>query len=90
MTPETVMDLAYRGMMMTLIVAAPPLLIALFLGLIVSLFQAVTQINEMTMSFIPKVLGVAAVLAISGPYMIQKMVEFTRQILLNIPMMAGM
>lgn len=90
MTPETVMDLAFQGMMITLQIAAPPLSVALILGLLVSLFQAVTQINEMTLSFIPKVLGVAGILGLFGPFMIQTMVEFTRNILTNIPMMAGM
>lgn len=90
MTPESVMDLAYQGMSVAFYVAAPPLLTALGIGLLISLFQAVTQINEMTLSFIPKILGVAGVLTLFGPYMIQSMVEFTRRIITNIPVMAGM
>lgn len=90
MTPETIMDIAYKGMMVAMQVAMPPLITALVLGLIVSLFQAVTQINEMTMSFIPKVIGVALIITLTGPFMIQLMVEFTRSILMNIPAMAGL
>ena len=62
MTPETVMSIAYQAMMVTLYLGAPLLLTALLIGLLVSLFQAATQINEMTLSFIPKILGVFAVL----------------------------
>lgn len=90
MTPETVMDLAHQGMMMSLVLAVPPLAVALGLGLLVSLFQAATQINEMTLSFIPKILGVLLILSLSGPYMIQELVEYTEKLFLNIPMMANM
>jgi flagellar biosynthetic protein FliQ len=90
MTPETVMDLARQGMMMALMLAIPPLSVALILGLLVSLFQAATQINEMTLSFIPKILGVVLVLVLSGPFMIAQLVDFTRRIFENIPMMASM
>lgn len=89
MTPETVMDLGYRGMQVALYLAGPLLLAALTLGLLVSLFQAATQINEMTLSFIPKILGVLAVLAIGGPYLMQVIVEFTRSLFENIPYMIG-
>ena len=62
MSPATVMELAYQGMRVTLLMATPLLLTALLVGLIVSLFQAATQINEMTLSFIPKILAVFAAL----------------------------
>lgn len=77
MTPESVMDLAYQGMRVALLLAAPMLLTALFVGLFVSLFQAVTQINEMTLSFIPKILGVFAALIITGPYLLQLITAYT-------------
>ena len=67
MTPEMVMDLAYKGMRMSMIVAAPVLFVTLFVGLLVSLFQAATQINESTLSFIPKIIGVCVVLVIASP-----------------------
>ena len=89
MTPEMVMDLAYQGMRVTILLAAPLLLTALALGLIVSLFQAATQINEMTLSFIPKILGVFAVLVLAGPLMMQTIIDFTRELFTNIPGMLG-
>lgn len=85
MTPEMVMSLAYQGMKLTLLVAAPLLLTALAIGLLVSLFQAATQINEMTLSFIPKILGVFAMLIVSGSWLIQLLTNFTREVIQNIP-----
>ncbi|AQA18090.1 flagellar biosynthetic protein FliQ [Halioglobus japonicus] len=87
MTPESVMDLAYAGMRVAVLLAAPALLVALFLGLTVSLFQAVTQINEMTLSFIPKILGVGLTLLIFGPYMLQLITNYTAELLQGIPSM---
>lgn len=89
MTPETVMDLAYRGMQVALMLAAPMLITALAIGLLVSLFQAATQINEMTLSFIPKILGVFFVLMLAGPFLLQLITEFTRTLFQSIPMMLG-
>lgn len=89
MTPEMVMGMAYQGMKVTLFLAAPMLLTAMSIGLLVSLFQAATQINEMTLSFIPKILGVVAVLALAGPWLIQLITEFTTELISNIPLMIG-
>lgn len=83
------MELAYRGMQVALMLAAPMLVAALAIGLLVSLFQAATQINEMTLSFIPKILGVFFVLMMAGPYLLQLIIEFTRNLFQNIPMMLG-
>lgn len=85
MTPETVMNIAYRAMMVTLYLGAPMLLTALAIGLLVSLFQAATQINEMTLSFIPKILGVFAVLVIAGPWLLGLITDYTRTLFQNIP-----
>lgn len=85
MTPETVMSIAYQAMMVTLYLGAPLLLTALLIGLLVSLFQAATQINEMTLSFIPKILGVFAVLIIAGPWLLSLIIDFTRTLFQNIP-----
>lgn len=87
MSPEMVMNLAYQGMRVALFLAGPLLLAALVIGLLVSLFQAATQINEMTLSFIPKILGVCAVLIIGGPFLISLIVDFTRELFTNIPVM---
>ncbi|NLC21970.1 MAG: flagellar biosynthesis protein FliQ [Halomonadaceae bacterium] len=90
MTPEMVMSLAYQGMRVTLFLAGPLLLTALLTGLTVSLFQAATQINEMTLSFIPKILGVFTVLVFAGPWLIGLIVDFTRTLFTNIPSMLMM
>lgn len=89
MTPEMVMSMAYQGMKVTLFLAAPLLLTALAIGLLVSLFQAATQINEMTLSFIPKILGVFAALVLAGPWLIQLITQFTTELYQNIPLMLG-
>lgn len=85
MTPEVVMNMAYQGMRVTLFLGGPLLLTALVTGLLVSLFQAATQINEMTLSFIPKILGVFVVLVLSGPWLIKLITDYTRELFLNIP-----
>lgn len=87
MSPETVMDLAHQGMKVSLMLATPLLMTALLIGLLVSLFQAATQINEMTLSFIPKILGVVAVLVIIGPFLIGILTDFTTRLFRNIPLM---
>ena len=89
MTPESVMDLAYQGMRITLFMAGPLLVTALLVGLLISLFQAATQINEMTLSFIQKILAVFTVLVLAGPWMIKLIVDFTRELFTNIPLMIG-
>lgn len=87
MTPQTVMNLAYQGMKLTLMMAGPLLGAALLVGLLISLFQAATQINEMTLSFIPKLLAMALVLVIAGPWMLHTLVSFTRELITNLPAM---
>lgn len=89
MTPEAV--LAYgRVAMETLVsVSAPVLLVALVTGLAVSLLQAVTQINEATLSFLPKLLAVLAALALAGPWMLSVLVDWLRQVLGSIPSAIG-
>lgn len=89
MTPEMVMDLAHQGMKVAVVLSAPALIAALLIGLVVSLFQAATQVNEMTLSFIPKIIGVIVVLSIAGPFLIQEIMEFSTQIFRNIPSMAS-
>ncbi len=89
MTPETVMSIAYQAMMVTLYLGAPLLITALLIGLLVSLFQAATQINEMTLSFIPKILGVFAVLIVAGPWLLSLITDFTRTLFQNIPFLVS-
>jgi flagellar biosynthesis protein FliQ len=85
MTPETVMTIGQRALEITLMLAAPLLLTALATGLIVGAFQAATQINEMTLSFIPKLLALALVLVVAGPWMLKVIVSYTRELITSIP-----
>lgn len=89
MTPETVMSLGQQAVWITILVAAPLLLSALATGLIVSVFQAATQINEMTLSFIPKLLVMFVMLLLAGPWMLQTLVTFMRSLLSQLPWMIG-
>ncbi len=89
MTPEAVMSMTYQALRVALIMAGPLLLITLAVGLIISIFQAATQINEMTLSFIPKVLAVGATLVLLGPWLIGTMVDYIRTLLDSIPGLAA-
>ena len=89
MTPEMVVTVGRNALEVTLMLAAPLLLTALAVGLIVGIFQAATSINEMTLSFIPKLLAMAAVLAITGPWMLRSLVEYTRNLIESIPSLVG-
>lgn len=85
MTPETVTTIGQEALWVTMLIAAPLLLSALAVGLLVGMFQAATQINEMTMSFIPKLLVLVAALVISGPWMLGVIVNYTQQLMAQIP-----
>ena len=89
MTPESVMTLGRQAMEVTLMVAAPMLLVALLVGLAVSIFQAATQINEATLSFIPKLVGIFVALIVAGPWMLSVMLDYMRQMLTGIPGLVG-
>jgi flagellar biosynthetic protein FliQ len=78
MTPESVMTLGRQAMQVTLMIASPMLLTSLIVGLMVSIFQAATQINEATLSFIPKLVGVFLVLIISGPWVLSILLDYMR------------
>ena len=83
------MSLGYEAMKLSLLLAAPLLLMALITGLIISLFQAATQINEMTLSFIPKLLAVFATLVIAGPWMLNLTLDYIRNLFSSIPQLVG-
>lgn len=89
MTPESVMTLGRHAMEITLMVAAPMLGVALIIGLAVSIFQAATQINEMTLSFIPKLVGIFIALIVAGPWMLSVMLDYMREVFTSIPGMVG-
>lgn len=85
MTPESVIEIGQRALWLMLMLSAPMLLSALVIGLVVGMFQAATQINEMTLSFIPKLVVVSMVIVISGPWMLRSLVEFTRALIQSLP-----
>ncbi|HXR50950.1 MAG TPA: flagellar biosynthesis protein FliQ [Steroidobacteraceae bacterium] len=89
MTPESVMTIGTHALEITLLLAAPMLLVALVVGLLVGIFQAATQISEMTLSFIPKLIAMAATLAIAGPWMLKLIVNYTRELFESIPGLIG-
>ncbi|MCK4618517.1 MAG: flagellar biosynthesis protein FliQ [Deltaproteobacteria bacterium] len=85
MTPEFVTEFLSEGIKTAILLAAPMLFASLIVGLIVSIFQAATQINEMTMTFIPKILAVGLALLIFFPWMLQVMIDFVSNLFINIP-----
>lgn len=89
MTPESVMTLGRHAMEVTLMVSAPMLLVALIVGLVVSIFQAATQINETTLSFIPKLVGIFIAMVVAGPWMLSIMLDYMREMFSSIPLMVG-
>jgi flagellar biosynthetic protein FliQ len=89
MTPESVMTLGRQALELTLMVSAPLLLSALVIGLVVSIFQAATQINEMTLSFIPKLVGMFVVLIVAGPWMVTLLVDYIQRLFNSIPYLVG-
>jgi flagellar biosynthetic protein FliQ len=88
-TPESVMTIGQQALELTIMVSAPPLLTALVIGLLVSIFQAATQINELTLSFIPKLLGAFVVLIITGPWMIGILLDYITRLFSSIPYLVG-
>ncbi|AUY23574.1 MAG: flagellar biosynthesis protein FliQ [Mixta calida] len=89
MTPESVMAMGFQAIRVGLMIAAPLLLAALATGLVVSILQASTQINEMTLSFIPKILVIVAVAVALGPSMLAIMLDYMRALYGNLPQMIG-
>jgi len=85
MNPETIMTVGGRALGITLLIAAPLLLVALVTGLIIGAFQAATSINEQTLSFIPKLVAISATLVIAGPWMLKILVSYTRELFESIP-----
>lgn len=89
MTPTTVIELGRQAVEVTLLVSAPLFLAALVTGLIISIFQAATQINEMTLSFVPKLVAIFVTLVLAGPWMITVLTDFLRRLIESIPAMIG-
>lgn len=89
MNPESVMTLGRSAMEITLLISAPVLLVTLVIGLFVAIFQAATQINDASLSFIPKLVGVLATFAIAGPWMITLMTDYMRRLFTDLPGLIG-
>lgn len=89
MNEELVLTLAERSIVTVLLVAGPILILALAVGLLVSIFQATTQIQEQTLAFIPKIIAVLVGVVFFGPWMLSKIVEFTADLYQSLPMLVG-
>lgn len=89
MTPETVVEIGKEAGEIVILLSAPPLLTGLIVGLIISLFQAATQIQEMTLSFIPKLIGIGASLIIAGHWMLGLITEYVVRLYESIPKLIG-
>ena len=89
MDAQQVFSTGQQGLYLLLMVSAPLLITVLVVGLVVSIFQAATQINEATLSFVPKIIAAVAVLAIMGPWMMSTLVDYLRNMLLSIPGAVG-
>ncbi len=89
MDSDSVIEIGRQALEVTILLAAPILGASLVIGLLIAMFQAATQINEMTLSFVPKLMVVAAVLMIAGPWMLRLITDFTERLVENIPFMIG-
>ncbi len=89
MTPDSVLDIGQRALEVTTLLSGAILIPALLVGLIVAMFQAATQINEMTLTFIPKLIIVVVVLMLAGPWMLQLITDFTVELIESIPELIG-
>ncbi len=85
MDPQSAIDLVREAIVMTLIVSAPVLVVGMGVGLAVGLLQAVTQIQEQTLSFVPKLVAALAVVTVSMPWVVSRMIEYFRDLVENIP-----
>lgn len=89
MSSQQVLTLGQDAIQTMLMVSAPMLFIALIVGLLVSIIQAATQINEMTLSFIPKILAIFGILLLTGPWMLATLVDYTKRLISSIPFVIG-
>lgn len=89
MTPAGIMTIGQQALEVTIMLSAPMLLVGLAVGLLISMFQAATQINEMTLSFIPKLLAMLATLVLAGPWMLGVILDYTRRLLESLPTAIG-
>ncbi|AEV26130.1 MULTISPECIES: flagellar biosynthesis protein FliQ [Azospira] len=89
MTPETVMNIGRQAVEVTILVSSPVLLVALVVGLLISIFQAATSLNETTLSFVPKIIAMFLTLIFAGPWMLQMMTDYIQRLYSSIPSLIG-
>lgn len=89
MSDGVIVSMTQDALMTAILVSAPILIVSLVIGLLISIFQAMTQINEVTLTFVPKILGVFAIAAIMGPWMVGTMVSYTTRLYSTLPLIAG-
>jgi flagellar biosynthesis protein FliQ len=89
MNQDTVVHLAIQALTLTLEVSAPVLVVSLVVGLLVSIFQAATSIQEVTLTFIPKIIAAGVVIMIAGPWMLNRLIAYTQELFLRIPSLVG-
>ncbi|WP_420429595.1 flagellar biosynthesis protein FliQ [Algiphilus sp.] len=89
MSPESVLSIGAGALEVVVLLAAPMLVVALLVGLVIGVFQAATQINEMTLSFIPKLVAVAGSILVAGPWMLSLLVDYTERLFSSIPGLIG-
>lgn len=89
MIPESAIELAQQALMVGIMLVAPLLLSALVIGVLIGMFQAATQINEQTLSFVPKIAAMAVALLIAAPWMLSVLIDFTRELITSIPTIVG-
>ncbi|MDO9622999.1 MAG: flagellar biosynthesis protein FliQ [Pseudomonas sp.] len=89
MTPEVAVDLFREALWLTAVIVATVVVPSLLVGLMVAMFQAATQINEQTLSFLPRLLVILVTLIVAGPWLAQQLMEYTQNLIMNIPMLIG-
>jgi flagellar biosynthetic protein FliQ len=89
MDQDTAVNLATQAMSLAIKVGGPLLLVGLVIGLVVSVFQAITQIQEQSLSFIPKMIGIAVVMVVAGPWMLNQLLSYTEELYRGIPALVG-
>jgi flagellar biosynthetic protein FliQ len=89
MNSDTVIDIAQEAIKITMLLSAPMLLGAMLIGIVISIFQAITQINEQTLSFVPKIVAIFLLLVLASPWLIETMSNYTVELISNIPKMVA-
>ncbi|MDP7014402.1 MAG: flagellar biosynthesis protein FliQ [Pirellulaceae bacterium] len=89
MTPDTAIDLGRQAIITSLVIGAPVLLVGMAVGLLIGLLQALTQVQDQTVSFVPKIVAMVIVLTLSLPWLLQRMVDYSQELFVSIPLVIG-